>query len=347
MKSKKLSEKIISLIEKEGFKNIKLESVLETKYILRSSGESFRKLLFSFYDENGKEFSLRPDLSLVSLIQFIQKKNNLKKKICYSGQAYRKTYSRNKSIIKNQIGFEILNSSSKTLDDKEVINNSIKIYKSISNKKAILTIGNIEIFNKLLNKLDIPDRWKKRLSRHFWRRKYFEEILKRLETNSDLNEKVIEIDKKIFKKMKKLNQNLLIGGRSIKEILQRFKMKIKDPRTSKGKKNVKIIKEFLKIKSPISEADKILNNFFYKYNINLKINKKYFPLYKSKIRNLKIEFSTSNIPEVDFYNGLIFSIKFNSARNSKLFISGGRYDKLSTNLGLKKTSAVGAAVNLT
>ena len=69
MKSKNLSEKILRSIKTRGFKYINLNPVLETKYILQRSGENFRKFLFSFYDLNGKELCLRPDLTISSVIR--------------------------------------------------------------------------------------------------------------------------------------------------------------------------------------------------------------------------------------------------------------------------------------
>ena len=60
MKSKNLSEKILRSIKSKGFKTINLNPVLEAKYILQRSGENFKKFLFSFFDLDGKELSLRP-----------------------------------------------------------------------------------------------------------------------------------------------------------------------------------------------------------------------------------------------------------------------------------------------
>ena len=77
MKSKKLSEKILRSIKSKGFNNIILDPVLETKYILQRSGENFKKFLFSFYDLNGKELCLRPDLTISSVIRIIQNKKDL------------------------------------------------------------------------------------------------------------------------------------------------------------------------------------------------------------------------------------------------------------------------------
>ena len=236
MKLKNLSEKILSSIKSKGFKTINLNPVLEAKYILQRSGESFKKFLFSFFDLNGKELCLRPDLTISSVLRFIQNKVNKKEKVCYSGQAFRKTYTKKDSIIKNQIGFEILGSNNKIKDDKEILDTSLQILKNSPFKKSVLKLGNVEIFNLLINKLDIPNRWKSRLKRYYWNESYFNELLKRLETNSDIDPVFVEIDKSRFLKMRKDNQNKIVAGRSYHEILDRFDMKIKDPRkTPTGK----------------------------------------------------------------------------------------------------------------
>ena len=76
--------------------------------------------------------------------------------------------------------------------------------------------------------MDIPKRWKLRLARHFWRKQYFNDLLKRLETNSDVDPTIVEIDKKRYLKM--LNEDLsnIVAGRTMNEILKRFDQKNKD-----------------------------------------------------------------------------------------------------------------------
>jgi len=348
MKSKKLSEKILRSIKSKGFNNIALDPVLETKYILQRSGENFKKFLFSFYDLNGKELCLRPDLTISSAIRFIQNKKDIREKVFYSGEAFRKTYQKKDSIIKNQIGYEILGSKNKQKDDEEIIDASLKILKSSGFKKSVLKIGNVELFNLLIDKLlDIPTRWKNRLKRYYWNEKYFNELLKRLETNSDIDPVWVETDKKRFLKMRKEDSKKIIAGRAYKEILDRFNIKINDPRkTLTGKSSSKIIKEFLRIKCRIEKAPKILNSFFKKNSINIVVGKDFFPLGRSNNKNLKIEFSAANAREVEFYSSMIFSIEVKIKSKFKNFISGGRYDQLTTNLGFRKVSAVGAAVNM-
>ena len=348
MKSKNLSENILRSVKSKGFKYINLSSIIEANHIVQRSGENFRKFIFSFTDQNGAELCLRPDLTIASCLRYLEKNLKGKEKIFYSGQAYRKSQNKKDSIIRNQIGFEIIGSKTEKNDDKEIITTSLKSLQNIKYSLGTLTIGNVEIFNLLLSKLDIPKRWKLRLSRHFWREFYFNDLLKRLETNSDVDPTIVEIDKIRYFKMLKEDLTKVIAGRSINEILKRFNNKIKDPRRARKGKNVsKLIKEFLKIKCPINKASIELNKFFKKNKINLVIDQKYFPTLNNKILKLNVVFSASFGRQLEYYTGMVFKIDIQSKSKNINIINGGRYDKLISDLGSKKqVAAVGAALNL-
>ena len=59
----------------------------------------------------------------------MQKAKSLKReKIFYSGNAFRKSYNKKKTVIK-QIGIEIFSSKNESKDDKEVLDTSIKMLK--------------------------------------------------------------------------------------------------------------------------------------------------------------------------------------------------------------------------
>ncbi len=337
MKSKNLSEKILRSVKSNGFKYIELPSVIETNHIVQRSGESFKKFIFSFIDQAGNELCLRPDLTIASCLRYLENNLKEKEKIFYSGQAYRKSENKKDSIIRNQIGFEIIGSQSEKIDDREIINTSLKSLKNFKYLSGTITIGNVEIFNLLISKLDIPKRWKLRLSRHFWREDYFNDLLKRLETNSDVDPTIVEVDKRRYLKMLRDNQSTMVASRTIKEILERFDKKIKDPRRpSRGRNISKIIKDFLKIKCPISKAAFELNQFFKKNKINLVVDQKYFPISKNKISKLNVVFSTSFGRQLEYYTGMVFKIDIKL--KSKIFncCNGGRYDKLISDLGSKK-----------
>ena len=336
MQLKNLSPKIIKILKSKGFKNLELDPIIETKYI---RDQKLKKYLFTFRDEkSNKTYALRPDLSLMSLIQFSKSKNTKKTKISYSGESYRKN-----KTINSQIGWEIYNFKNQ-LDEYEVIKNSIDVYKKITKKKGYLRINNLELIYSVVNQLKLPPRWRSRIVDQIYNKKYFYEILKTLATNRDLDESKIKVDKKLYNKMKKFDPNTIIANRTVKDILSRFETKIyKQPRPLDGKKSVKIIKEFLKLKCPIEKAPKLLSNFFKKNKLNIKISSDYFPIRKNKVGNLRIEYNSSEIPDVEIYSGLFFTI---NNQKSKKIISGGAFNNLSRSLGLRPINAVGGAIHL-
>ena len=190
----------------------------------------------------------------------------------------------------------------------------------------------------------MPERWKSRLIRHFWRPSYFEELLKRLEKNTDIDAVTFDTDKKRFYEMKKMNQDKVVAGRSISEILKRFDKKIKDPRSfSDGKKIVKIIKSFLKINCKLSELDKKLLDFAKKNDLKRNIFKDFKSIQNLKKLKQDINFITNFGRDIEYYTGFVFEVFAGKQEIAR----GGRYDDLLKSLGAKKNiPAVGAAINL-
>ncbi len=342
MKSKKLSEQIIKAFKNSGFTLFEPDVLLESEYIIERSGEKFRSSMLTFESENGKTMCLRPDLTVASCINYLQKKT--KSKIYYSGQAFRRSDKKNSNFINDQLGIEIFGSKNQIQDDYKVISTILNSAKKIKSKKIKIKVGDVSLFKSLINSLDMPERWKLRLIRHFWRPKYFEDLLKRLEKNSDIDAEAFDTDKKRFYEMKKMDQDKVVAGRSISEILNRFDKKIKDPRSfSEGKKIVKIIRAFLKINCKLHLLEKKLIDFTKENNLKKNI----FNGFRS-IKNLKklkqdVNFISNFGRDLEYYTGIVFEV----FAGQKEIARGGRYDGLLKSLGAKKNiPAVGAAINL-
>jgi ATP phosphoribosyltransferase regulatory subunit len=341
MKSKKYSEALLNLFIKKGFKVKEFENIIESKIIIERSGEIFKKSLLSFEDDNGKNFSLRPDLTISACLDYIK---NVKKgvyKYAYFDQAYRRTFGKD-SLVRNQLGCEIIGSSNIQLN-LEIINLIDQSLKRVTKNKTTIKVNDINIFYSLVNSLKLPSRWRLRLKRHFWRPNYFSELILRLESKSDLQKNISELDKKSYLRMKKLKPNEKIAGRKINEILNRFEKKIKEPRSNiNGARVIKIIKDFLKIKCPFKDAKNKLKKFEIKNNVNLQLNQ--FDIFNLKLKNNDAIFSTNIGRNAEYYTGLVFEI-YEKSKNINL-ASGGRYDNLLQTLGAKtKIPAIGGAIN--
>ena len=341
MKSKKYSETLLNLFKKKGFKVKEFENIIESKIIIERSGEIFKKSLLSFEDDNGNNFSLRPDLTISACLDYIK---NIKKgiyKYAYFDQAYRRTFSK-ESLVRNQLGCEIIGSTSLKLN-LEIINLIDQSLIKVSNKKTTIKINDINIFYSLVDSLKLPSRWSLRLKRHFWRPEYFSELISRLSSNSDIQKNVFELDKKSYFKMRKLDQNSMIAGRKISEILKRFEKKIKEPRSNiDGKRVARIVNKFLKINCSLKNAKFELKKFEVKNNLDLKLDG--FDIFNLKFKNNDVIFSSNIGRNVEYYTGLVFEI-IKKSKNLNL-ATGGRYDNLIQILGAsKKIPAIGGAIN--
>ena len=286
--------------------------------------------MLTFEREDGKTMCLRPDLTVASCIKFLQKKTT--SKIYYSGQAFRRSNKKDSKFINDQLGIEILGSKNQIQDDFKVIST---ILSSAKNKKKNIKIkvGDISLYKSLINALDMPERWKLRLIRHFWRPSYFEELLKRLEKNTDIDAITFDPDKKRFYEMKKMNKDKVIAGRSVLEILNRFDKKIKDPRSfTDGKRIVKIIKSFLKINCKISKLDEILLKFAKKNDLTKNIFKDFKSIQNLKRLKQDVNFIANFGRDLEYYTGIVFEV----SSGNKEIARGGRYDDLLKSLGAKK-----------
>ena len=342
MKSKKLSKTIIKNFKENGFVLSEPDVLLDSEYIIERSGEKFRSSMLTFESENGKTMCLRPDLTVASCINFLQKKTS--SKIYYSGQAYRRLGNKGSNFINDQLGIEIFGSKNQIQDDFKVISTILSSAKKIKSKRIQVKVGDISLFKSLINALDMPERWKLRLIRHFWRPIYFKELLKRLEKNTDIDAITFDTDKKRFFEMQKMSQDKVVAGRSISEILKRFDKKLKDPRSfSDGKQIVKIIKSFLKINCKLLKLDEKLMVFAKKNKLKKNIFKDLKSIQSLKKLKEDVNFITNFGRDVEYYTGIVFEV----FSGKKEIARGGRYDNLLKSLGAKKnTPAVGAAINL-
>ncbi len=342
MKSKKLSDQIINTFKNNGFVLSEPDVLLNSEYIIQRSGENFKRSMLTFENEDGKLMCLRPDLTVASCIKYLEKRS--KSKIYYSGKAYRRNIKKNSDFINEQLGIEIIGSKNQLKDEYNIIKTILSSAQKIKRKKIKIKVGDVSLFKKLIKSLDMPERWKLRLIRHFWRPKYFNELLIRLEKNSDIDSVAFDTDKKRFYEMQKMEKNKVIAGRSVPEILKRFDKKIKDPRSFReGKKIVKIIRSFLKIKCELSMLEKTLFKFTKKNSLNENIFKDLKSIQNLKKLKQEIYFSTDFGREIEYYTGIVFEV----FSKNKEIARGGRYDDLLKSLGARKNiPAVGAAINL-
>ena len=350
-----------------GFNYVELPLVHDADIFYETSGETIRKEMFSFSDKSGKEKCLRPDLTVPTCLSFIENQSkNDNAKLCYSGPVFRSLDSlEEQSVELNQSGVEIIFSgkSLKNKFDKDV--EALKLATETLDKLNIsnyqINIGSLMFFHTFISYLELPDRWKQRLLRHFFRRSYFDTLLERISSGVGYDDqKRKDIMKEKFGSDDFENQNLVellqkkesigLGSRSIEEIAERFSKKSENiVSQNDGEMIVKIIRSFLKLNGKLEEFPEILRKFVKDSKIvffdeAIQIMEEFVNEVSAQISSSNIYFNNDFGHSIEFYDGIMFEI-FDQSGKHKL-ITGGRYDKLLTSLGDQhKLSAIGFATN--
>ena len=355
-----------NLFTENNFQYVDLPLVYNSEVFYETSGEDIRRRMFSFTNNSGDEMCLRPDLTIPTCKHFLENINKFKNgQLCYSGPVFRSSLtSTEQSLELNQSGIEIIYKDSSKISNFEkefqAINLAIECMNQIGINDFSIRISSISLFNLFINSLDLPQRWKQRLLRHFYRRDYFDKLLNRIsdgvgydkERKSNIIRDVFGDDKIVNEEIKDIllsEDQLKTGSRTIDEIASRFNLKSESVVSSKqGKEIQKVINEFLSLNGPIQSIDDQMNKFINVYNIQrFDVGQEMLNQLSSnliKISAKPIYFDCDFGHSIEFYDGIIFEIT--NDLNSDVLISGGRYDKLLNALEDKdQFSAVGFATN--
>ena len=363
MSIQELNLQLKNYFESKDFTYVDLPLVFDSDVFYEMSGEILRKQMYSFYDNSGKEKCLRPDLTIPVCHNYITNSQKFKSgKLCYSGPVFRSSTESEGSVELNQSGVEIIyednKNESQLINDIEIIQNALETLKNIGIEKINLRLGNLKYFMNFINVLNLPQRWKERLSRHYFRKDYFETLLARLSRgvgyDSQQRDKIIKeilgTETTNSEHLKKIieEKNIFKSSRTTSEIIDRFNQKA-DMIIQKedGLKIVELIREYQKINGNIDDYNQNLNKFIMDYDLNdfedntETLNKLNELCLSSKSVNEAI-FLNNFRNTIEFYDGLIFEI-FDTSGTYRL-ISGGRYDKLLKSLGSdEQLCAVGFA----
>ena len=355
-----------NLYTENNFQYVDLPLVYNSEVFYETSGEDMRRRMFSFTNNSGDEMCLRPDLTIPTCKHFLE---NIKKfqngQLCYSGPVFRSSLtSADQSLELNQSGIEIIYKDSLEISDYEkefqAISLALETIDQIGIKDFSIRISSISLFNLFINSLDLPQRWKQRLLRHFYRRDYFDKLLNRIsdgvgydkERKSNIIRDVFGDDKIVNEEIKDIllsEDQSKTGSRTIDEIASRFNLKSESVVSSKqGKEIQKVINEFLSLNGPIQSIDDQMKKFINDFDIQrFDVGQEMLNQLSSnliKISAKPIYFDCDFGHSIEFYDGIIFEIT--NDLNSDVLISGGRYDKLLNALEDKdQFSAVGFATN--
>ncbi len=336
---------------------------------LDRSGEDIRRRTYLFTDAGGQELCLRPELTIPVCRLYLEREPEgaIPARLCSSGPVYRYQPSGSDKLSEfSQSGIEILGDVDEAAADAEVTRLGVAAVQSAGLKDFELELGDLSLFDALIEAINIPKGWKGRLRRQFWRPEFFASLLTDLsngegpdmsEDQSGLLTVLAGLNEEqattLLTDVLKLGGIAPVGGRGVDEIASRLLEKAADATTERmPKEAAEVIAAYMKISVPAVNAVAQVGELFKKSNISADASLEKLSLRLKAIGDAGVDlgratFSTGFGRKLEYYTGHVFELRVPKLGNDAVIVGGGRYDGLLQSLGAPKpVQAVGCAIAL-
>ncbi|WP_333668516.1 ATP phosphoribosyltransferase regulatory subunit, partial [Parvibaculum sp.] len=221
--------------EKAGYAPVSAPALQPADIFLDMSGEDIRRRMYVFTDPAGDELCLRPELTIPVCRLYLEEGGGAKK-LCSVGPVYRYQQRGSAKLREfTQAGVECLDAPDAEAADAEVMVLGARALADAGLKDYDVAMGDLALFDALVDALDLPPGWRSRLKRHFWRPDYFRELLDRL-AKGDAGEEtgdrqalisaIAGLDdaqaKDVIEDVLKLAGIAPVGGRTVEEVAERL-----------------------------------------------------------------------------------------------------------------------------
>ena len=358
----KRAESLIGAFARAGYTRVSPEILQSAEPFFDLSGEDMRRHMYLVTDTAGREFCLRPDLTIPVARDYLASATAPQRaSFCYLGPVFRDSGAASGEFL--QAGIESFGGADTAAADAEVLALGIEATAHYGLAAPRIVIGDVALFSALITALDLAPAWKRRLLNDFNRKATLAQDLERLtlagrQNRSEYQGVLAALANANPKAAQALVTDLLsiagksaVGGRSIGEIVDRFVEQAELGASSAlPSETCALIGRFLAVTGTPSKAAAALRALAGEARVALGPA---LELFESRIGALagrgvdvdRIEFATAFGRGVDYYTGFVFELHDPAARVDGQLVAGGRYDGLLSKLGRPQpVAAVGFAV---
>jgi ATP phosphoribosyltransferase regulatory subunit len=355
------ADSLVAAFARAGYARVSPAILQPAEPFLDLSGEDMRRRMFLVTDAVGREFCLRPDLTIPVARDYLASMAAAQSAgFCYLGPVFRDRGAASGEFL--QAGIESFGRADKAAADAEVLALGVAATAHYGLADPRIVMGDVALFAALIAALDLAPAWKRRLLKDFNRKATLAHDLERLtlatrQGRSEYQGVLAALANANPKAAQPLVTDLLsiagksaVGGRSIGEIADRFVEQAELGASSAlPSETCTLIARFLAIASTPPDAAAALRTLAAETRISLGSA---LDLFESRIELLavrgldvnRIQFATAFGRGVDYYSGFVFELHDPAGRVEGQLAAGGRYDVLLSRLGSPQpVAAVGFA----
>lgn len=326
---------------------------------LELSGEAVRSRLLTTTDGPGEELALRPDLTLAVAKMHLDQGKQEEVRYRYFGRAFRLPIVPGDAFEFDQTGFECFGHDNRLEHDVLTVSTVCEQVGALGVADSDLKLGDVSLFNAIVDTLDLSERWRTVLKRAFRRREGVQDLIDGgvLPRSSVLAQTLSQLSdadaEALLDDVLAMSGGEVIGGRSRSEILARTR-RMADAGNAKplspGQQDV--LKEAIAISDKPDAALEALWSLANTHGLDLSRRiartERLFDGLKQTLGAIweRSGFALQFGRRFDYYDGLVFELHHAALGASRPVAAGGRYDGLITHLsgGAVSSTAVGGVI---
>jgi ATP phosphoribosyltransferase regulatory subunit len=345
------ADAILGTFTARGYQRQEPSILQHAEMFLERSGEEIRRRTFTLTDPAGNDLCLRPDLTIPICREHVARGGAYPARLCYNGLAFRHQPNEpHRPTQFYQAGAELLGLQDRAAGDAEIMSLAVESLRAAGLKNFDLKIGDLGLFAKLVDALDVPAQWRGRLKRHFWRVDYFDALLARASSGAATNTQKLLANigvmdepeaRSALEGLMDMFDEQQAGARTREEIIDRLMEQAADAASLRlDPKIAGVIAKMLEITGPatnaLTEIRKLTKGAGVDINESLAAMEARLAALKTLgVDPAKISFAARFGRNMEYYTGFVIEFWSRDAEGAVQVAGGGRYDTLLEALGAK------------
>lgn len=313
---------------------------------LNMAGEDLRRRIFMTESETGESLCLRPEFTIPVCLRHIETATGTPKRYSYLGEVFRQRREGSNEFF--QAGIEDLGDKDLAAADARAVSDALGILQALLPQKQLsVTLGDQKVFEAVVAALGLPLGWQKRLVQAFGDTVQLENLLESLVSPKPMT----GLDARVAGLLATGDEQVLIdyinsvmvetgystnASRSPAEIARRLREKLALAATRLPDESFKLLKEFLALQAPLSDASKALSDFAQGAGLKIEAALSDFDKRIAALSNAGVDLSSITYRAafgrpLDYYTGLVFEVV--EKDGTSVLAGGGRFDRLMNLLG--------------
>jgi ATP phosphoribosyltransferase regulatory subunit len=350
-------EAVLELFKAAGHDHVSPPILQPADVFLDLTGEDIRRRLFLTNGADGVDLCLRPDFTIpVCRHHLSGEAKSLPAAYCYNGPVFRQRPDGVGEIP--QLGAESLGRTDIAGADADMLALSIKALEAFGLADCSIRIGDETLFASVLDNLELPTVWRRRLRDLFGETDKLKAAINRMSGNSAAEEDdsrdvrlgflsalegtAPEAAHAVVEDLLSIAGISAVGGRTPGEIADRFlEQAALASGTGGHDKAAEILTAYLDLEADCSKSAASLRKFSKEFGLELEqpiaaFEQRLSALEGKGIDPARLNFAAEFGRRLDYYSGFVFEIHSASSGIAGPLVGGGRYDKLVTLLGADK-----------